>query len=311
MHQFFNSPFIGTFFSSPLLITHEEMQKFLMDNFIGNKQAVIEELPSYKEISKNLSSELSNDAVHLTVNYNETDIPEDSIAYHRIHGTVFFEPDPWRWFFSTLQFIDDLKAADNNPNINAHFISTKTGGGVAYYLDVAAEVMKNLKKPVVEHTTMRRCSAGVYLTCHADESYVSTPFDTIGSIGTMVSFWDFIPYFEELGLKHIEEYADQSDKKNKKFNDLRTGKPKQYIDEELNPLSEAFIRTVREARPETAKLKEEHPLFRGETFDGTNAVALGLADGMMLQEEALQRAIDLGSEYKEKNDSMNKAFSIL
>jgi protease-4 len=171
--------------------------------------------------------------------------------------------------------------------------------------------VKNLKKPVVAHYENVAASAAVYLTINADRIYAATRNETIGSIGTMVSFLDIIPYFEAMGIKYHEEYAHQSDLKNKKFNDLLDGKPDQYITEELDPLAGQFIEAVAAARPKTGKLGAEHPIFRGETFATEASIEIGLIDGQLLMEDAIIETHKLGVNGKTNAIKMNKLFSTI
>lgn len=124
-----------------------------------------------------------------------------------------------------------------------------------------------------------------------------TANDIIGCIGTMIETYDFSGYYEKLGIKIIRETAEKSDLKNKKYDDLRAGKPKQYIDDVLNPLTEQFLNEIRASRPELSELPEDDPVFRGETFDTPNAIEKKLIDGSMTFLEAVAKAVDLGRNY--------------
>ena len=116
----------------------------------------------------------------------------------------------------------------------------------------------------------------------------------------MVAFWNMEGYYENYGFKKIEEYAKRSDLKNKKFNDLQDGKPEQYIKEELDPLQAQFEAAVRAARPQLTELPEDHPLWRGETFDATHSLEIGLIDEIAEIETAVLFAHQQGMENLEK-----------
>ena len=113
----------------------------------------------------------------------------------------------------------------------------------------------------------------------------------------MVETYDFSGYYEKLGIKIIRQTADKSDLKNKKYNDMRAGKPEQYVKDVLNPLTEQFLNEVRTSRPELGELPEDDPVFRGETFDTTHAIEKKLLDGSMSFFEAVASAVDLGRNY--------------
>ena len=260
--------------------------------------------------SEKLALLMSSDEITFTTHFSETDIPDDTLALHRIHGTIFADYDSWYWYFSTKQFVEDIKLADDNPKIVSHFFHVNSGGGEAWFLDVAAEAVKNLQKPVLVFTESVMASAAYYLSCYADEIYAGTKFDTIGSIGTMVSFLDLIPMLEKYGAKYIEEYADQSSLKNKKYNDLRKGKSEQFKKEVLNPLAAEFIATVQTARPGINQ-KDERGVFKGQTFFTEESENLGLIDGRLSLDEAIVRAYELGVEYKEKKSTQKTAMNLI
>jgi len=299
------SALISLMLSSKFWMTKDYANGFMADVFFNIAEDYTE-IPTYQEESVEFVK--SCGALSLTTHFYENDIPENSIAFHRIHGIILAD-ESW-WHFSSKQFKRDLIAADNNPNINAHFISVKSGGGEAWFLDVVNNTVKNLKKPSVFHIEKVAASAAIYLSVNGTKIFSATPNEIIGSIGTMVSFWDITGYYESLGLKHVEEYATQSDLKNKKYNDLRKGETKQYIKEELDPLAAQFIAAVKEGRPKTASLEEKHPLFRGETFLTQEAHTLGLIDGQMLMEDAILEAEKLGKSWKDEQSKLNKIFNL-
>jgi ClpP class serine protease len=301
-------------FSSKLWMTRRALNEVLGEFFIIWKTGGFDEehkIPSYNDMTNGMAKKLSQAVnINVTDEYNSNQIPLDSIAFYRIDGLILAEESYWT--FSSKQFRADLLSSESNPNVIAHFILVNSGGGEAWFLDVVAETMKNLTKPVVALYENVAASAAIYLTIYADRIYAATPNETIGSIGTMVSFLDIIGIFEKFGGKYYEEYANQSDLKNKKFNDLLDGKPEQYIKEELDPLAQQFIDAVAEARPAAGKLdKEKHPLFRGETFATKESIALGLIDGQMLMEEAIIEAYNLGINGKAQISKINEVFQTI
>ncbi len=302
---------VADFLTSPLFINRQGLDSFLLYS-----QLLMQRLEeggdfSYKEETQSMLEGLNpvSDSIKLTNSFNEVDLPDNSIAFHRIEGPIFADYDRWGWFFSTNQFIDDLISADNNPKIVAHFLYTYTGGGEAYYLDKASEVLNNLKKPVIGFTYKYNCSAGYHFTCHADKLYAPTNFDTIGCIGTMAAWVDIIPYWEKLGVKYHEYYADQSTRKNKKMRDARDGKPDDFIKMDLNPMCQSFIDTVLAARPQLAKAPKE--VLEGEDYYTPQAIEYGLIDGIKSFEEALQECYSLGLKHADEVNKQSTALNLL
>ena len=151
------------------------------------------------------------------------------------------------------------------------------------------------------------CSAALYLGAPADKIYATTPFDTVGSIGTMVSFWDLKPYFEKAGFKWHEHYASQSTLKNKRINDMIEGKPDDYIKYELDPLAGQFIADIKKSR----KKATDEDLFAGQTYNAFEAVELKLIDGIQPVETSIIEAYEKGNEYAEKQRLQNSIKNLL
>lgn len=296
--------------STTHFMDQEAKREFMNTLFFADKQDFFfGELPTYRDETKKEVEKLAEETrVPVTTDYASDEIDTPSIAYHRIKGTIMAES---RWWFSTKQFRNDMLEAESNPMIMAHFVHVNSGGGDAWYLDVAAAAMRDLNKPVVCYIERRAASAGLYLIVYGDVIYAATPNETIGSIGTMVAFMDIIPAYEKMGAKWIEEYATKSKLKNKKFNDLTDGKPEKYIKDELDPLQAQFEATVRDARKATADYAEDHDLFAGETYSTQASIELGLIDKQGLIEEALNDCYMRGQKYMQKIQKRNNAIHLL
>lgn len=293
----------------------------LTSMFVDPQSFFAQEIPSYADDSKKIALQLQKsmesysddeqekEPIHITTDMENTELEANSIAYHRAFGSIMAD-DRWWWYFSTKQFIRNIKAAEENPNIIAHFIHASSGGGEAWLLDKAYEAVRDAKKPVITFNEKAAASAGYYLGVAADKIYAYTQNDTIGSIGTMIYFLNWMPYYESLGVKEIEEYATKSDLKNKKFNKLTNGDPKQYIEEELNPLQEQFENAVRAARPKVDALPDNDPALRGETFAAPQAIEKGLIDEIADIEVAILDAYNRGIDWQSKQNTQNKAINL-
>jgi len=293
-------------FSCRMLITHDALREVLTELYSIEKYGFLfNDIASYDDESAFKARKFSKGEINLTTDYTNPNIPA-SIAYHRIEGVILAESN---WRFSTKRFRQNVIDADNNPMITAHFISINSGGGEAWFLDAAADAVKQATKPVITHAEDVMASAALWLGMNADKIFAATRNEIIGSVGVMVSFLDIIPYFEALGAKYYEEYSSHSDLKNKKFNDLLDGKPEQYIKEELDPLAEQFVAALKSARKKVAKLGDDHPVFRGETFATPAGIEIGLIDGQMLIEEAIDLTWQLGEENSNRMQIMQSILS--
>jgi len=290
---------LSNLFVDRLFMTREALIGALTEMHFSDPAAYyIEDAPTYQDNSQKLAKDLSTDEISVTTEYDGVDITENSIALYRIIGTIL--ADYSRWWFSTKQFVDDIRAADENPQIIAHFLFINSGGGEAWYLEKALKAVGELSKPVIAYVEKRCCSAAFYIGCGAGRIFSTSINDTVGSIGTMIAFLDIIPYFEALGAKWIEEYANQSTLKNKRFNDLLNGKPKEYKKRELDPLAEQFIKAVRGARRSLAALPDKHDVFAGDSYSSEEGREVGLIDEIADLDYALQYTLEQGRQWKEK-----------
>lgn len=246
--------------------------------------------------------------INITTDFSNTEITPDSIAYHPIKGMIMAESI---WYFSTMQFEQDILAADANPNISVHFLHIKSGGGEAWYLDKVSKTLSSLNKPIYTFIEKVGASAAYYIGVHGTVIKAMTQNDTIGSLGTMVDGLDMMAFYESIGFVRVKALASRSDLKNKKYEDLRKGETEQFIKEELDPLQQQFETTVRSARPQLNTLDVEDPVFRGETFSANMAIDKKLIDGIASLPQALTEAYQLGVGYTSHINNMKTISSHL
>ena len=261
-----------------------------------------------KELKKVLAQDNDTPIVTLTDEFDDEQLPDNSIAYHRVWGTVMADS---YWYFSSKQLATDLQAAEANPQISCHFLHINSPGGEAWYLDRLSETLRACQKPILTFYEQMCCSAGYYIGCHGNRIYALTDNDYVGCIGTMCSFYDFEPYFEKLGIKRVEAKATNSDLKNKTFDDLRHGKDEKFVHDILDPLNVQFLAEVRSQRSQLAELPDDAPVLRGETFYTPQAVELGLTDGSHTMQEAIAEAVTMGREYIDANKLKTAIYNIV
>lgn len=282
----------------------EEIAAYLKDHTVYQFETHV----ALQDILKVLAQDNDTSTVTLTDEFDDEQLPDNSIAYHRVWGTIM--ADSYYWF-SSKQLAADLLAAEANPQISCHFLHINSPGGEAWYLDRLSEVLRNCQKPILTLYEQMCCSAGYYIGCHGNKIYALTENDYVGCIGTMCSFYDFEPYFEKLGIKRVEAKATNSDLKNKTFDDLRHGKDEKFVHDILDPLNVQFLAEVRSQRSQLAELPDDAPVLRGETFYTPQAVELGLADGSRTMPEAVAEAVTMGREYIDANKLKTAIYNIV
>ena len=248
-----------------------------------------------------------NTPITLTDEFSDEQLPDNSIAYHRVFGTVMSDS---YYYFSSKQLQSDLLAAEANPQISCHFLHVNSPGGEAWYLDRLSETLRSCEKPILTYYEQTCCSAGYYIGCHGQRVYARTANDYVGCIGTMCSFYDFEEYFAKLGIKKVEAKATKSDLKNKVFDDLRKGKDEQFVKDILDPMNVQFLSEVRSQRSKIADLPDDTPVLRGETFYTAQAVELGLTDGSRTMGEAISEAVAMANEYTDTKKMKTAIYNI-
>lgn len=230
----------------------------------------------------------------------EQELPENSIAFHPVYGSVRYDYS-W-WSFSTKAFVDALKAAEANPNVIAHLIHVDSNGGEAFGCHEAYEAVKALKKPCIALVDSMAASAGYYLCCAADKVYAGSKFSETGCIGTMCVMYNDKEYLEKHGLKELEYYSNYSPLKNKVITDALDGNGKEYVERFLDPLAFQFIADVKAARPSVA---EDSDAVKGEIFYSEQALEQGLIDGEKTMEEVVEELVSMVPKPKSKEPSID------
>lgn len=298
MLQSYLAQTLSFFRLAPILIPRTSFNEFLVrfDCYIKNNsepehydKIVAEQIKSIQE---------KNESIFLTSEYDDKSIP-DSIAVHIIDGFIAYEKN-W-WYCSTEQLLEDIALAEENERIISHLVLISSPGGESYNLEKVHARLRSLNKPCIMASKRIMGSAGYYIGSAGDKVYTQNKFDIIGSIGTMISYWDAKKALEQLGYNLIEEYATKSTHKNKVSNDVSNGKPEEFIKRFLDPVQEEFESAVKCSRPIAAAAPEEAHVFNGEIFYAEEALKYGLIDGIKNLDEIIVEAHELGKEYQIRN----------
>lgn len=294
-----------------MLITAEGYASAVSEAFSDNEES--EKCISYPDASRAMCEQMisrmnEDNPVHMTTDYASEEIPEGSIAYYPVIGTITSDS---YYFFSSKRFEKELLSAESNPGISAHFLHISSPGGEAFYLDRLSETMNSLSKPVVAYLEKVCASAAYLIACHADKVLAATGYDKIGSIGTVAQMWDDSGWLEKYGYKVHTYHASASDLKNKVTDDAIAGKGEEYILRFLNPLNDMFIREVRANRKMLSSAKEDNPVLRGELYLTSEAQSVGLIDGQATFVEAVSQTVTLAKEHSDIQRTKNKLLSII
>jgi protease-4 len=209
------------------------------------------------------------------------------------------------WSMGSEYLLQQMRTNDQNPDVIAHVIDINSPGGEAYYTGLFAHGIRNdITKPILTHYNGMCCSAAYYLAAATDGIYASEDTDIVGSIGTMMTIYDFKAAFEKMGIKIHEVYADQSSEKNQVSIKAKQGNYEPIKQEILNPFAEAFISSVKKYRP---SMIDDDKVFAGATYTAAEAQKIGLIDGVMTLENVVALAAKMGAKNQKSLSTSKKS----
>ena len=219
--------------------------------------------------------------------FSATSIPNGSVAVIPIRAEILKYDQPCGPR-GTQSLLNDIKAADQNPNISSIVIVIDSPGGQVAGTDLLAEAIRNSSTPVVAFIDGLAASAAYRIISGASKIIASSDLDRIGSIGTMLMAEDLRPALEQLGVKFHEVYATLSVDKNSDINQVLDGKYDQYRENVLDVINAKFLSTVKEYRPDL-----DDSALTGKIYLAPQAIELGLIDQIGSLEQAIEEAVTL------------------
>lgn len=194
----------------------------------------------------------------------------------------------------------NLRMLDADPHIAAHVIVADTPGGTVDGTEALGNIIKGLKKPNVGLVDGLCASAGLWALSNTNEMMATTELDEIGSVGVLLSFYDFDPMWEKEGIKRHTIVSSLSPDKVKMWEDLRAGKYDDYRKMFLDPIAVKFQQVIRQNFP---NVKEEHltgKIFHARDLIGIMIKSIGTLD------EAIARASELANEAETRNQAATR-----
>lgn len=211
---------------------------------------------------------------------NVDETPPGSFAYLKLQGLMRSEDGMSSRGVGSL--VNDIQAANSNPNIRGILLEANTGGGESLAGDMLFAALNDSPKAVVVYAH-RLASAGIRATVAADEIVGSNPGAQFGSIGTYVSL---SKGFREQYKAYVEDiYASKSTRKNEEF--------RAYIEGDMRPLqrsidksNDIFLNEVKKHRPLSGNVEET---LSGAMFHAADAKRRGLIDSIGSFNHAVKR----------------------
>ena len=221
----------------------------------------------------------------------ENEIPEGSVGVSYFIGPITKYDSSLR--YGTKSRVAMMKELAGHENIKALVNVVDGPGGSVDGTKEAADFIKSIEKPVVTFIDGMAASASYWIASAGDEVYANIETAEIGSIGTMVRLTDWSGYDEKNGIKEHIIYATKSKDKNRDYHDALEGKYSSIIKNQLDPLNEIFIESVKANRPNASE-----DVYSGKMYLAEEASDKGLIDGIKTFEQAIERAAELANDFK-------------
>lgn len=223
------------------------------------------------------------------VGFTDESIPEGSVAIIPIRSEILKYDQPCGPRGSQ-SILNDVKLADQNPNIRSILLIVDSPGGQVTGTDLLADAIASCETPVVAFIEGMAASAAYWIVSGAKRIIASSDLDRIGSIGTMLLVEDLRPALEKLGVKFHEIYASLSTEKNQDFNQALEGDYDPLRKNMLDVINGKFISTIKANRPGL-----DESTLTGKTYFAQEAIRLGLIDEIGSYESAMETAFSLAT----------------
>ncbi len=181
---------------------------------------------------------------------------------------------------SAEALIDALRAAFEDDGSKGIILRVNSPGGSPVQSGIVNDEIRRLKekhkKPgyaVVEES----CASGAYyIAVAADQIYVNKA-SIVGSVGVLMDGFGFTGLMQKAGVERRLITAGENKGLLDPFSPM-SAKHKEYAQAMIDQIHQQFIKVVKEGRGK--RLKETPETFSGLFWNGEQAVALGLADGL-------------------------------
>lgn len=169
-----------------------------------------------------------------------------------------------------------MRMADNHVNIKAHLMKIDSGGGEAFAMLNTSDFVKTLNKPVVAFIDDFSASAAYGIATSASHIVANRDEAYVGSIGTVATVIDDREFFEQMGIKLTDVYADASVDKNGWYRAAMEGNM-DPLKAELNKFNNKFLSLV-ETNRGSALTQGRAVWGTGKLFNADEALNIGLID---------------------------------
>lgn len=205
----------------------------------------------------------------------------DDVAVIRVYGPLSHRNNPYTYSYE--EFERDLELAKSDEFVGA-VLEIDSPGGQCSNLDEAAKRIREFSKhkPIEAMINGIGCSAAFWLASAADKAWASRT-SMVGSVGSVISYWEMDGILSKWGARKIEITASQSP--NKRL-DPESEEGQAELQAIVDDAGQMFV----EALAEYKDISAEQVLAQfgqGLVFSATDALSRGMIDGISTFERVL------------------------
>ncbi len=221
----------------------------------------------------------------------------DAVAIVKVEGTILpGEAPPPNPFGSdsmvafSQEVIDDLKKANEDPNVKAVILFVDSPGGSVFASDEIHLQIKAMEKPIITAMGSLAASGGYYVSAPTDEIWAS-PHTLTCSIGVISQFLNVEQFAEEYGITAVTIKSGQFKDTGNPFREF-TEADEELWQEIIDEAYAAFVKVVAEGR--NMSEADVRAIADGRICTGQQAQAMGLVDSLGYLPDVIDRAAELG-----------------
>jgi len=282
-----NAPAEQIINNGPYYLAKDAMEKGLVDELIYEDQ-----------LEKKLKEDFkfNKQTSHLTKyhNYDWSKEKENQIAVIYASGSIVMGSGTPGTKIAHKTTVKMIRDARKNKLYKGIILRVDSGGGSAQASDIILRELElaqtENKKPVVVSMAGVAGSGGYYIACKADR-IVADPSTITGSIGVVGLVFNATEMFKKIkvnwGTVKKGEHADMGS-----LNRPWTTEEKEMLTEMIEYTYEDFVKKVDDGR-KTLDLAQVHEYAQGRIWTGSQALDLGLIDGLGGMDVATEHMCDL------------------
>lgn len=181
------------------------------------------------------------------------DEPEiiDGKAYIYVTGALVNNVGWWEWLDSYTRYpaIEKMtKLAEVSNYVDEVVYVFDTPGGLTNGVERAGLTIRNCSKPTTALVKNGAYSAGYWLAAQCDNIVADVESSAVGSVGTVIEFWDPTAMYEELGIKRHTFVSKGSENKRP---DPNTESGQKVFQEIVDKANESFLNAISVGRDVT------------------------------------------------------------